>query len=89
MAWLLPFGNTTVALTPWAVLGPLLVMLTVTLTVCPGVAAPCGVNVMATSACGVTGTTVVVLLLAATVSAVLVETEPVKVWPVLALLGTK
>ena len=49
-----PSGRVTVAVTPWALLGPLLVMVTVTVTVCPGVAAPCGVSVMTTSATGVT-----------------------------------
>ena len=52
--WVLPFGNTTVAVTPAALLGPLLVMLTVTVIVWPGVAAPCGVSVIATSALLVT-----------------------------------
>ena len=64
-------------------------MLTVTVTVCPGVATPCGVNVMPTSACGVMATTVVVVLLGWLLSVVVVDTEPVKVWPVVAVLGTK
>jgi len=59
MTVVLPFGRTTLAVTPWALLGPALVMLTVTVTVCPGVATPCGVKVMPTSDTGVTTRTAV------------------------------
>ena len=81
-----PFGNTTVAVTPWALLGPLLVMLTVTVTVWPGVAAPCGLKVIATSALLVTGVTTGAVLFPGTGSGVLLAPTAVLVTlPVLAV----
>ena len=59
MTVVLPFGRTTLALTPCALLGPALVMLTVTVTVCPGVLLAGALSAIATSDTGLTTRTAV------------------------------
>ena len=83
-----PFGNTMVAVTALAVLGPLLTMLTTAVMVWPGVALAGTLIVMARSATGVSAVAAVAVLLPGLVSAVVLVTAPLKVCTVVLPAGT-
>ena len=84
----LPLGRVTVAVTFWAVLGPLLVTVTVAVMVWPGVPLALELMAMATSAAAVSGVAAVAVLLARLGSAVVVVTAALKVCTVVLPAGT-
>jgi hypothetical protein len=84
----LPLGSTMLPVTFCAVLGPLLVKVTVAVMVLPGVPWPVTLTVVLTSANGFTGVTAVTVLFVVLLSGVVVATPAVQFCVVLEPAGT-